>query len=263
MSLRVTILGCGSSGGVPRLGGDWGACDPAEPKNRRRRCSVLVEKVGPDGTTQILIDTSPDLREQLLGAGVGRLDAVVWTHPHADHTHGLDDLRMIVYNMRAKLPVWADPATSTDLRARFGYAFETPQGSGYPPILDMNQITGDFAIDGPGGRIRISPLQVEHGRIHALGFRIDGMVYMPDVSDIPDDIWPLLKDLDLWIIDALRREPHSSHAHLDRTLDWIARANPRQAVITNMHVDLDYATLVGELPAGVSPAWDNRVLTLG
>ncbi|MEO0989360.1 MAG: MBL fold metallo-hydrolase, partial [Pseudomonadota bacterium] len=135
--LTATILGCGSSGGVPRLGGHWGDCDPENPRNTRRRCSLLLEREGPDGTTRVLIDTSPDLRAQLLDANVGRLDAVVYTHAHADHTHGIDDLRMIVFNMRQRLPVWADGPTQNALFDRFAYAFVQPEGSPYPPILDM------------------------------------------------------------------------------------------------------------------------------
>jgi len=160
MTRRVTILGCGSSGGVPRLGDNWGACDPNNPKNRRQRCSILVEQSGPDGTTRVLIDSSPDLRTQLLTAQVGRLDAVVYTHAHADHVHGLDDLRMIVINMRRRLPVWADGSTKADLLSRFSYAFETPEGSSYPPILEMNDITGPFAITGAGGALDFTPFEV-------------------------------------------------------------------------------------------------------
>ncbi|MGR3433353.1 MAG: MBL fold metallo-hydrolase [Shimia sp.] len=258
--MRVTILGCGSSGGVPRLGGHWGACDPDEPRNRRRRCSLLVEREGPEGTTRLLIDTSPDLRAQLLDAGIGRLDAVAYTHPHADHVHGIDDLRMIVFNTRVRLPVHADAPTRENLAMRFGYAFETPEGSPYPPILEMREIAGAFEVPGAGGPLRVDPIEVAHGSIPALGFRIGGMAYMPDVSAIPEESWAALGGLDLWIVDALRRTPHPSHSHLDRTLAWIARATPRRAVLTNMHVDLDYRTLCDELPPGVAPAFDGMVL---
>ena len=186
MTLRFTILGCGSSGGVPRLGGQWGACDPTNPKNKRQRCSMLVEKDGPDGTTSVLIDTSPDLRNQLLEAQVERLDGVIYTHPHADHVHGIDDLRMIVLNMRARLSVWADEATQKDLISRFGYVFVQPEGSPYPPILELRNIDGDVTINGPGGDITFTPFEVEHGSIDSLGFRIEGLAYLPDVSKIPD-----------------------------------------------------------------------------
>ncbi len=260
--LRFTILGCGSSGGVPRLGGHWGACDPDNPKNTRRRCSLLVERTTDEGTTSVLIDTSPDLRAQLLDAGIGRLDAVLYTHAHADHVHGLDDLRMIVFNMRARLPVYADGPTTNDLLNRFGYAFVQPPGSAYPPILDINSIDGDVTIDGAGGPITFTPFEVTHGNIDALGFRIGEVAYLPDVSDIPETIWPMLEGLDIWILDALRRDPHPSHSHLANSLEWIARAKPKRAVLTNMHIDLDYETVLAETPEGVEPAFDGMQIVV-
>ena len=260
--MRFTILGCGSSGGVPRLGGHWGDCDPDNPKNRRRRCSMLVERDGPDGTTSVLIDTSPDLRSQLLDTGTGRLDGVVYTHSHADHVHGIDDLRMIVFNMRARLPVWADGDTQNALFSRFGYAFVQPEGSPYPPILDMKTISGPFEVDGPGGPIHFTPFEVDHGSIESLGFRIGDVAYLPDVAEIPDDAWPALENLDVWIVDALRRTPHPTHAHLDKTLGWIDQMSPKRAVLTNMHIDLDYATVDAETPAHITPAYDGMVITV-
>lgn len=259
--LHFTILGCGSSGGVPRLGGHWGDCDPENPKNRRRRCSLLVERSGPDGTTTVLIDTSPDLREQLLSAQVGRLDGVIYTHSHADHVHGIDDLRMVVFNMRARLPVWADEPTREALLYRFSYAFVQPEGSSYPPILDMNLIDGDVTIDGAGGPITFSPFAVPHGGMDALGFRIGDLAYLPDVAAIPDDVWPKLKGLECWIVDALRRDPHPTHSHLAQTLEWIETVSPKRAVLTNMHIDLDYETLLAETPDNVQPAYDGLRLS--
>ena len=261
-TLRFTILGCGSSGGVPRIGGHWGDCDSTNPKNRRTRCSMLVERVGAHGTTRVLIDTSPDLRTQMLDAGVGEIDAVIFTHAHADHTHGLDDLRMIVYNMRARLPVWADAPTRDNLFERFRYAFETPQGSTYPPILDMNLIDGDVTIGGAGGDITFTPFLVRHGGIDALGFRIAGLAYLPDVASIPDDAWDHLQDLDIWVLDALRRDPHPTHSHLAQSLEWIERVGAKSAVLTNMHIDLDYETVQAETPDHITPAYDGMVLTL-
>jgi len=258
--LRFTILGCGSSGGVPRLGGHWGDCDPAEPRNSRRRCSMLIERETEDGVTRVLIDTSPDLRAQLLDAGVGALDAVVYTHSHADHVHGIDDLRMIVFNMRQRLPVHADGDTQNALYSRFGYAFMQPEDSPYPPILDMHTIEGPFEIGGDGGTIPLVPFRVGHGSIDALGFRVGDLAYLPDVAEIPDDAWPTLAGLDCWVLDALRRTPHPTHAHLDLALEWIARAAPRRAVLTNMHIDLDYATVADETPAHVTPAFDGMVI---
>lgn len=259
--LRATILGCGSSGGVPRLGGHWGDCDPDNPKNRRQRCSLLVEREDDNGTTTVLIDTSPDVRNQLLTADVGRLDAVIYTHSHADHVHGIDDLRMIVFNMRTRLPVWADPPTRDALMQRFDYAFVQAEGSAYPPILNMNLIEGDVTIDGAGGTIRFSPFEVAHGGMNALGFRIGDLAYLPDVAQIPENVWPLLSNLDCWIVDALRRDPHPTHAHLARTLEWIDRVQPKSAVLTNMHIDLDYDTLQAETPPHIQPAYDGLTLT--
>jgi len=254
--LRFTILGCGSSGGVPRLGGLWGDCDPDEPRNTRRRCSLLIERIAEAGTTTVLIDTSPDLRAQLLDAGVGQLHGVVYTHAHADHTHGLDDLRMIVINMRKRLPVYADGPTQNDLISRFGYAFVQPEGSDYPPILDLHAIAGDVTIDGPGGPITLMPFEVAHGNIDSLGFRVNDVAYLPDVSDLPPEARAALQGLDCWIVDALRRAPHPSHTHLEKTLDWIAQIAPRRAVLTNMHIDLDYRTIDAETPDHVTPAYD-------
>ncbi|MCE0504142.1 MBL fold metallo-hydrolase [Roseivivax sp. GX 12232] len=258
--LRFTILGCGSSGGVPRLGGLWGDCDPENPRNARRRCSMLIERETEAGTTRVLIDTSPDLRAQLLDAGVGALDAVVYTHSHADHVHGIDDLRMIVFNMRARLPVWADGGTQDSLYSRFGYAFVQPEDSPYPPILDMHTIKGPIAIEGAGGRIELTPFEVTHGSIDALGFRVGDLAYLPDVSEIPSEAWTALQGLDCWVLDALRRKPHPTHAHLAQSLDWIAQSGTRRAVLTNMHVDLDYETVAGETPENVTPAYDGMVI---
>ena len=260
MTLSFRILGCGSSGGVPRLGGHWGDCDPNNPKNTRKRCSLLVSRTGPHGITRVLIDTSPDLRQQLLDADVGELDALLFTHSHADHVHGLDDIRMVVYNMRQRLPVWADGDTSNQLLARFGYAFVQPAGSAYPPICDLNTLNGDVTIDGAGGPITFTPFEVQHGTIDALGFRIANTAYLPDVSDIPDDVWPILQNLDLWIVDALRRDPHPTHAHLAKTLGWIERVAPKRAVLTNMHIDLDYDTIAAETPDHIQPAYDGLTL---
>ena len=258
--LTFTILGCGSSGGVPRLGGIWGNCDPTNPKNRRRRCSMLITRDTAEGTTRVLIDTSPDMREQLLDANVGALDAVVYTHSHADHMHGIDDLRQVVFNLRQRLPVWADPPTQEALLSRFGYAFVQPEGSPYPPILDLHTIDGPVTVTGEGGPVTLTPFRADHGSMDALGFRIGPLAYLPDAVDIPAESWPVLEGLDCWIVDALRRKPHPTHAHLDMTLGWIARAKPARAVITNMHIDLDYETLRTELSPHITPAFDGMTI---
>lgn len=257
---RLTILGCGSSGGVPRIGGLWGACDPANPKNRRRRCSVLVERDGPDGTTRVVIDTSPDFRDQMLTAGIGDIDGVIYTHAHADHVHGLDDLRMIVINRRARLPIWADAETASALMIRFEYAFVQAPGSTYPPILELNPINGPVTITGPGGPVTFEPFRVQHGGITALGFRIGKLVYLPDVSDMDDMGWDMVQDLDVWILDALRIDPHPTHIHFDKSLEWMARAAPRRGVLTNMHIDLDWTHVQTTTPEHIDAAFDGMVI---
>lgn len=260
MTLRITMLGCGSSAGVPRVAQGWGACDPSNPKNRRRRCSLLVERIGPEGTTTVLVDTSPDMRDQLLDAGVQGMDGVVYTHAHADHMNGIDDLRQLTYRQRRRIPVWADGPTQEALLGRFGYAFVQPPGSPYPPILDLNTIDGAFSVPGAGGEIAFTPFRADHGSTDALGFRIGPLAYLPDAVEIPEESWPILSGLDCWIVDALRRKPHPTHAHLGLTLDWIARAKPARAVITDMHIDLDHDTLLAELPPHIRPAFDGMVI---
>jgi phosphoribosyl 1,2-cyclic phosphate phosphodiesterase len=259
MSLTATILGCGSSGGVPRPGSGWGACDPANPRNRRRRCALLVERHGPGGTTSVLIDTTPDLREQLLDAEIDRLDATLFSHDHADHTHGIDDLRALVLHMRKRIPVHADAVTGATLRQRFGYLFETPPGSLYPPILDLAPLAvGEpLVVDGAGGPVEALPFRLEHGpNYDALGFRFGSLGYAPDVSAIPDESLPALSGLDVLILDCLREAPHPSHFNLEQALEAIETLRPRRTILTNLHVDLDYANLSKRLPQGIEPAFD-------
>jgi phosphoribosyl 1,2-cyclic phosphate phosphodiesterase len=223
---------------------------------------MLVERVGPDGITRVLIDTSPDMRAQLLDAGIGALDGVVWTHAHADHVHGLDDLRMIVFNQRRMLDVWADEATFADLSARFGYAFATPPGSSYPPILTRHPLSGPVTVEGAGGPLTLHPIEVGHGDIHALGLRIGGLCYMPDVNTIPPEAEWLLSGLDVWVLDALRRTAHPSHLSLDEALAWFDRMTPKRGVLTNMHIDLDWEIVNAETPDTVTPAHDGLVIEL-
>ena len=264
MSLTARILGCGSSGGVPRIGNQWGACDPSEPRNRRLRCSLLLTRSSPEGLTRVLIDTSPDLREQMLAAGVDHLDAVLFSHEHADHTHGIDELRAFYLRGRKRVPVWADETTGTLLTARFGYCFYTAPGSDYPPILGLHRlIAGEsVTIEGKGGALTLLPFGVHHGTIEALGFRIGGLAYTPDLDGIPDHNLEVLSGLDLWIVDALRIDPHPSHFHLSETLAWIERLKPRRAILTNMHLDLDYGWLSRTLPKSVEPAYDGMTIVI-
>ena len=260
-NLSFTILGCGSSGGVPRLGGNWGDCDPSNIKNQRSRCSLLVELKGTEGVTRVLIDTSPDMRSQLLKADVGRLDGVVYTHEHADHVHGIDDLRMIFFNMRKRINVWADTKTQKALLQKFGYTFIQVEGSPYPPILEMSTIEGQFSIDGPGGKIIFNPFEVRHGTITSLGLRVEDVAYIPDISEMNKLAWDQIKKTNIWILDALRRTPHQSHTHLNQSLGWIEKSGVGQGILTNMHIDMDYETLKNELPKNVEPAYDGMKVT--
>lgn len=267
MAGRITILGCGSSGGVPRVGQGWGACDPGEPKNRRRRCSILIESTGQGAAlpTTVLVDTSPDLREQLLDAEVKHLDAVVMTHEHADHTHGLDDLRPLTMVMRRRIDVFADRFTTDSLNNRFGYCFSTPPGSPYPPILRLHTVTSGvpLAIEGRGGPLEFTTFPLVHGDMEVLGLRFNNVAYTPDVSHIPDGSRASLDDLDLWIIDALRPTPHPTHFSLSEALTWVERMKPRRAILTNLHSDLDYGTLIASLPENVVPAFDGMRVDFG
>lgn len=262
MSLRFTILGCGSSGGVPRIGAMWGKCDPANPRNRRRRCALLVERRGPRGTTSVLVDTPPDLREQLLSVRAEALDAVLFTHDHADHTHGIDDLRMVAYAMKRRVPCYFDAATQASIVGRFAYCFVQPAGSTYPPILVPQLLAhGEpVRIEGAGGAIDVLPIHQFHGDIETLAFRFGRAAYSPDVSALPLDSVPLLADLDLWIVDALRYTPHPSHFSVKEALEHIARLGVRRAVLTHMTGDLDYEALKRELPENVEPAYDGMVI---
>jgi phosphoribosyl 1,2-cyclic phosphate phosphodiesterase len=265
-TLRVTILGCGSSGGVPRVGGpggaEWGACNPNDPRNRRSRCGLLVEQfIGtydPERVTSVLIDTSPDLRTQLLGAGVRRVDGVLFTHDHADQTHGIDDLRPVVYAMGRRPKAFLDAPTRDSLFRRFGYIFETPPGSDYPALLDAVPMVPlqSIVVEGPGGTIEALPLPQVHGSIDSLGFRIGPIAYCNDCSALPDATLAACEGAEVFIVDALRDRPHPSHAHVAQSLAWIARVKPHRAVLTNMHIDLDFAELSARLPKGVEPAVD-------
>jgi len=265
MSLTFTILGCGSSMGVPRVALGWGACDPNNPKNRRRRCSLLVERVNAHGgVTRVLVDCSPDLRMQLLDADIDSLDGVLITHEHADHTHGIDDLRPLFIRSRRRLDVYMDEPTSRAMRARFGYCFITPPGSEYPPILTERRLAAGepVIVDGQGGAIEALPVLQEHGDIASLGFRFGKLAYSCDIKSLPASSLTAMADLDIWIVDALRPAAHPSHMNLDEALGWIAKVKPKRAILTNLHSDLDYEILRAKLPENVEPAYDGMRIRL-
>jgi phosphoribosyl 1,2-cyclic phosphate phosphodiesterase len=250
--------------GVPRPALGWGACDPNNPKNRRRRTSLLVERSGPVGRTRVLVDTSPDLREQLIDAGVDWLDGVLMSHEHADHCHGIDDLRALFVKKRRRVDMYIGEAASRVIRPRFLYCFEKPLGSDYPPIVTEHRATTGVpvSIDGEGGPITALPLLQQHGDIVSLGFRFGAFAYSCDLSGMPPETEAALRDLDVWVVDALRYTPHPSHFSLDDALSWIERLKPRRAILTNLHSDLDYETLRGQLPANVEPGYDGIAVAL-
>jgi phosphoribosyl 1,2-cyclic phosphate phosphodiesterase len=263
--MRFTMLGCGSSPGVPRITGDWGDCDPGNPKNRRLRSSLLVERIGKDGgKTVVVIDTGPDFRQQMINARVTRLDAAVYTHPHADHIHGIDDLRGFWLETKERINIYADAQTSERLREGFGYCFETPPGSYYPPIVAEQRIEHHvpFSISGPGGPIIFEPLPQRHGAIISLGFRIGDFAYCADVSDFPETTTERLLGLDILVIDALQYKPHPTHISLAQSLAWIGRLRPRRAVFTHMHTPLDYSRVNTETPHHVEPGYDGLVMEI-
>ena len=264
MTATFTILGSGSSGGVPRPALGWGACNPDNPRNRRRRTSLLAERRNGAGVTRVLIDTSPDLREQLLDARVDSLDAVLFTHEHADHTHGIDDLRGLFIARRRPVDVYLDETTSKALHARFGYCFQSPPGSEYPPIVTEHRLEPgrSVTVNGEGGPIAVLPILQEHGDIPSLGFRFGALAYSCDLSGLPPASVAALAGTEVWIVDALRYRPHPSHFSVDDALAWIGRIKPSRAILTNLHSDLDYDDLCTKLPPHVEPAFDGLTIAL-
>jgi len=258
--LEFTILGCGSSGVVPRADGEWGACDPKDPKNLRSRCSLLVRRrgQGADQETTAIVDTSPDLRLQTAQAGAKRLDGILLTHDHADQVHGIDDVRAFFIRQRAKIACHMDASTDASMMRRFSYVFE-PEG-GYPAICERRPIPTHgvrWTVDGPSGAIPVVSFDQDHGGVRSVGYRFGDVAYSSDVVNLDAAAFAALEGLDVWIVDALRYRPHPTHAHLERTLEWIAQLRPRRAILTNLHIDLDYDTLTGELPAGVEAGYDS------
>lgn len=250
--MRLTILGCGTSGGVPKVPEYWGACDPSNPKNRRRRASVLLE----EGDTTILIDTTPDLREQALSANMDHLDAVFYTHDHADHTHGIDDLRGFFQNARNKIPVYGDEPTMEVLRHRFSYIFESQNG--YPAICEPNILQKEFPVR--VGGVTMQAFEQGHGNGMSLGYRFGDMAYSTDLNHLPETSFEVLNGVKVWVVDALRFEPHPTHSHLAQTLKWIDRVKPELAVLTHMTWDMDYEQVKSMLPKGILPAFDGMVI---
>lgn len=256
--MRVTVLGSGSSGGTPMPGPDgWGACDPAEPKNRRTRPSILVE----EGDTRILVDTSPDLRQQLLDAKIWQVDAIVYTHAHADHVNGIDDVRSLNFHRQGAIDAYGSRATLDTLIERFGYVFEPYHGTPrfFRPCLTPREITGPFVL----GEIAITPFAQVHGRMPTLGFRFNNFAYSTDVKELSDDAFAVLAGIEGWIVDCLSETPHPTHSHLAQTLEWIERVAPRRAILNHLSHRMDYRTLAAKLPPGVEPAFDGLVIEIG
>ena len=254
--MRVRILGSGTSSGVPRVGNDWGECDPAEPRNRRRRVSIIVEH----NKARILVDTGPDLREQLLDAEVSDVDAVIWTHDHADHCHGIDDLRQLFHARGRPVAGYARPDMLASIEHRFAYAFDGK--SGYPAVVQGNILPDHMNIAG----LSVRTVDQPHGDISTAGLRFDGggksVVYSTDFNEMTPEMAMAFQEVDLWIVDALRRRPHPTHPHLDLALAWIRELRPKRAILTHMDNSLDYRTLLDEVPDGVEPAYDGMEIEL-
>lgn len=266
MKLEAVVLGSGSSGGVPRADGNWGACDPSEPRNRRSRCSLLVRTLGeggPEQQTTVLVDTSPDLRTQTAAAGVKRLDAVLYTHDHADQAHGIDDIRAFVIGQGLRrIPTYMDAPTRATLTRRFDYIFE--EQALYPALAEARDLPphgSDWTVDGPGGAIPVRGFDQDHGTVRSVGFRFGPLAYSADVVNLPESAFDALAGVEVWLVDALRWTPHPTHAHVDRALEWIERVAPQRAYLTNLHIDLDYDALKRRLPASIEPAFDGLAIS--
>jgi len=251
--MKITVLGCGSSGGVPLVGNNWGNCDPQNPRNRRTRVSILVEQ----GDTVLIVDTGPDFREQALACNLQKLDGVIFTHAHADHSHGIDDLRSVNWLTQKPIPIYADKKTLDDLTTRFDYIF-APRKSQlfYRPVINPHEIVGAFSV----GDINIKPFYQNHGYTHSMGFRFGDFAYSTDVHALDDAAWEALRGVKIWLVDCVREEPHPTHSHMSQTLEWIKKLKPERAILTHMSQKLDYDTLCKTLPRGVEPAYDGMVI---
>lgn len=256
MSIEVTILGCGSSGGVPLIGNIWGPCDPNDSRNIRRRVSILVKK----NNKTFLVDTSPDLRMQMIDANIKDVDAVLYTHSHADHVHGIDDLRAFCWQRKDNkpLPIYSDQYTIDQITRRFDYAFENKYGPAVPSLAANTIGIGNNTIQG----INVEAIKQIHGKGFSLGYRFDNIAYSTDVNNLPDESMKKLENLDLWIVDCVRYEPHYSHSHFDQTMSWINKLKPKKAILTHMGHWLDYNELNSKCPQNVEPGIDGMVITV-
>jgi phosphoribosyl 1,2-cyclic phosphate phosphodiesterase len=255
--VKVTILGCGGAAGVPGIANGWGRCDPDNPRNRRRRSSILVE----EGETRILVDTTPDLRLQLLDAGVRVVDAVVYTHEHADHLHGIDDLREINRVTKDWLPIWAAPHVLDAIRRRFDYMFKEENRPGpivWAPLLKPFEINGPFQIKD----VPVVPFVQDHGYTTSLGLRFGDFAYSTDVVNLDEAAFAALEGVHTWVVGCLAHDPHPTHAHVAKVIEWIARVRPRRTILTHLGSYVDYATLAGLLPDGAVPAHDGLVIEI-
>tara|TARA_Y100000590_G_scaffold470715_1_gene668347 strand:- start:10282 stop:11094 length:813 start_codon:yes stop_codon:yes gene_type:complete len=262
--IKITILGCGSSTGVPRVGNEWGDCDPSIPENKRNRCSLLIEKINNNKKTTIVIDTGPDFRHQMNSSNVKKIDAIFYTHEHADHTHGIDDVRMYALRDKTRIDIYASRNTSNNLKHKFGYCFSSKNDSSYPPILRLNEIREEktYLISGEGGDIKITPILQNHGNINSFGYKVKNFVYSSDLNDIPQNSLKYIQDIELWIVDSLRWNWHPTHFNVDSAVEWTNKLNVKNSILTNLHIDLDYNKLSKYLPSHIKPAYDGLTFVI-
>ena len=257
--MKVTLLGCGPSQGVPVIGNRWGACDPANPRNRRLRPSILVEDAG----VGILVDTSPDIREQLLANDIRRVDAILYTHLHYDHVAGIGELRTLSFLAKRMIDIYGTPDVMASLAERWGYLFQSEASDDtdlYKPVAQTNDIAYGQAFDVMG--VSVLPFRQDHGICETAGYHFGKFAYSTDAVLLDDAAFAMLDGIDVWIVDCLRDDPHPTHAHFDRTLAWIERVKPKRAIFTHMNFQTDYETFRSKCPPGVEPGYDGMVLEI-